>query len=281
MATTVYLQPGTGFGSGTLADPYYYSELVTAETAAGAGGTILFTDGQYLLGSVNNIFDGLGNGNELTYRSLNRHKAVLYSTATGNKLNINYGSNTADINFHDFKLDNLSLVVYNSGGGLVSGNYSTASNLTIGTNTNLIKANTSSGTSRVINNTFHLAWSSGTYITRQLGYLAEFSGNTIYISNLSSATSVQVTYSATNDIRSCPIVKNNIFASDDTTGTKLDTLNSWSGSMNNCCFHQFDDSNNASGGTDNVFADPQFVDPTNVDLRLRPTSPCISAGTSS
>jgi hypothetical protein len=278
---TVYLQPGTGTGSGTLADPYYYSELVTAETAAGAGGTILFTDGQYLLGSINTIFDGLGNGDEITYRSLNRHKAVLYSTATGNKLNINYSSNTADINFHDFKIDNLSLVVYNGGGGVVSGNYLTASNLTIGTNTSLIRAVSSSGTSRVINNTFHLAWSTGTYITKTLGYLAEFSGNTIYISNLSGATSVQVPQTSNNDIRSCPIVKNNIFASDDPTGTKLDTLNSWSGSMNNCCFHQFDDSNNASGGTDNVFADPQFVDPANVDLRLRPSSPCINAGTSS
>jgi hypothetical protein len=278
---TVYIKPGTGTGTGTLADPYYYSQLSSAETAAGAGGTILFTDGEYTLTAVNTIFDGLGNNTDFTYRSLNPQKAVFKSTATANKLNVNYSANGGNINFHDFKLDNLSLVVYNGGGGVVSGNYVTASNLTIGTNTQFIKVSNSTGTSRIINNTFHLAWSSGTYITRQLGYADEFSGNTIYISNLSGATSVQVPYSSTNDIRSCPIAKNNIFASDDTTGTKLDTLNSWAGSLNNCCFHQFDDSNNASGGTDNVFADPQFVDSANGDYRLRPASPCINAGTAS
>lgn len=44
---TIYLQPGTGTGTGTLADPYYYSEVSTAETAAGGGGTIYLTDGTY------------------------------------------------------------------------------------------------------------------------------------------------------------------------------------------------------------------------------------------
>ena len=36
-----------------------------------------------------------------------------------------------------------------------------------------------------------------------------------------------------------------------------------------------------SGGTNNIFQDPQFVDSTSGDFRLRPTSPCIGAGTSS
>lgn len=35
-----------------------------------------------------------------------------------------------------------------------------------------------------------------------------------------------------------------------------------------------------SGGTNNIFQDPQFVDPDTLDFRLRPSSPCIGAGTS-
>ena len=48
---TVYIQPGSGTGAGSEADPYYYSQLSTAETAAGSGGKILFNDGSYAVGT--------------------------------------------------------------------------------------------------------------------------------------------------------------------------------------------------------------------------------------
>lgn len=64
---TVYIQPGTGTGTGTLADPYYYSELSSAETAAGSGGTILFVNGDYNFSShVSFSADGV------TYKAVNR-----------------------------------------------------------------------------------------------------------------------------------------------------------------------------------------------------------------
>jgi archaellin len=47
---------------------------------------------------------------------------------------------------------------------------------------------------------------------------------------------------------------------------------------NNC----LNNTGETSGGTDNLFeTDPQFVDSTNADYRLRPSSPCINAGTAS
>ena len=47
----------------------------------------------------------------------------------------------------------------------------------------------------------------------------------------------------------------------------------------NNCFYLI---NQSSGGTDNLFnTNPLFVDSTNGDYRLRPSSPCIGAGTAS
>src|SRR6056300_160850 len=52
-------------------------------------------------------------------------------------------------------------------------------------------------------------------------------------------------------------------------------------SSNNCYYNTSYSSSSTGLGTDNIFADPQFVDSANGDLRLRPASPCIGAGTAS
>jgi hypothetical protein len=53
----------------------------------------------------------------------------------------------------------------------------------------------------------------------------------------------------------------------------------------NCCINNMGAVNDEGGGTgdgtNNIFADPQFVDFATGDLRLRPSSPCIGAGTAS
>lgn len=68
--------------------------------------------------------------------------------------------------------------------------------------------------------------------------------------------------------------KNNIFVGNGNSETLGVTPNTAS----NNCYHN-NGISSGSGGV--VFADPQFIDPTNADYRLRPSSPCIGQGTSS
>ena len=75
---TVYIQPGSGTGNGTSATPYYYDQLSTAETAAGSGGTILFTDGSYDSSGDIILSTTLG----ITYQSVNKLGATLNNTDT-------------------------------------------------------------------------------------------------------------------------------------------------------------------------------------------------------
>ena len=256
---TVYLQPGSGTGTGTEADPYFFSQLSTAETAAGSGGTILFTDGSY-----NNVGSGM-NTDGVTYQSLNRHKAVI----TGTQLSIS-GSSSISVTFKNFKVQTNDRTDIWGTSTVVDGCFFDVGNHNYGiwfrsaidkfTNNIYIHNNTSHG------NSFGA-----------IGDCNEYSSNTVFLKGLNGRSSGSVGNHSTN-FNGAETVKNNIFFTDDTANNVVSL--SWSQYGTNCCFHQFG-SNNTSGGTDNVFGDPVFVDSANSDLRLRPTSPCIGAGTAS
>lgn len=108
-----------------------------------------------------------------------------------------------------------------------------------------------------------------------------FDGSGTYFSLTSSSIFVKASAVGANGIivlaANIPAtLKNCIFVSDTSSAIGA----SLASSATNCCFQDFG-TNNTSGGTNNVFADPQFVDSTTGDLRLRPSSPCINAGTAS
>ena len=254
MATTVYIQEGTGSGSGTLAAPYFYSELGTAETEAGSGGTILFTDGSY----VSSTWDASG----VTYESLNLHGAEI----TGGQHDVGSASNS--VTFKKFKvtLNNTERIEISGASSVIDQIFlTTTESFCVIFQTEGVKLNNS-----LLVNTM----TGNTQVFRYANRLAEFTGNTIILKGLNGRSSGAITFRDGN----IDNAKNCIFYSDDTANNVFNST--FASDSTNCCFFQFG-SGNTSGGTNNVFDDPQFVDSTTGDYRLRPSSPCINAGTAS
>ena len=252
---TIYIKPGTGSGSGTLAAPYFFSELSTAETAAGSGGILYFTDGTY-----NNAgtFDESG----LTYESLNLHGAEI----TGSQLTLGSGSNS--VNFKKFKvtLNNTERIDFSGSSSVIDQIFlTTTDSFCVIINTEGAKINNS-----LLVNTFSATQAN---IFRYGSRLGEFSGNTLILKSLNGRSSGAVTF-RDGDIDNA---KNCIFYSDDTANNVF--ASTFASDSTNCCIFQMG-SGNTSGGTNNVFSDPLFVDSTS-DYRLRPSSPCINSGTTS
>jgi|11_taG_2_1085331.scaffolds.fasta_scaffold16308_2 hypothetical protein len=268
---TVYIKPGSGSGSGTLADPYYYDQLSTAETAAGTDGTVLFTDGEY----DNSITFDAGR----KYESLNPQGAVIgNATATGIVLETvgNTNNNGTDAwSIKNFKFYNTRFRFNKNQSGT----------------SNVFSGNTVITTSTVTANYGDV----GVYDSYSAG-----SGGVQFHNNSTLYRSVAgdgkpFRYIDTFDIKNCTFaflfadstersidgnafpsdMKNIIFYSNNVSAfpssKSLNTKATFS------CFFQCNTDNTSSGT--NINNDPLFIDLENGDLRLRPGSPCISAGT--
>lgn len=262
---TVYIAPtAQGSADGTSAENAYgISSLATAESDAGVGGKILFLDGTY---SVNFAVTGI------TYQSLNKHGA---SYTHGN---IGSSASTSPI-FKDFLVEKTSTYIQSFGSEtIIDGCLFKATNTTNGF---FNRTDGSSSTSKFTNNVLYFEPSSGgtRYMMAGIGFWKELIGNTFYVKT-GNLTAGQLTTSVSSQyVGGSNVFKNNILATDDSTNTIFNNVNI-AQYASNCCFHQAG-SSNTSGGTDNIFVDPIFVDEGNVDFRLRPTSPCIGAGTAS
>lgn len=256
---TVYIAPtAQGSADGTsAANAYAYSSLSTAESDAGAGGLIYFLDGTYTATNPNFQADGI------TYQSLNLHGAI-FQPSSFNYINFADASTPTGITLKDFEFKDLRVFTTGHAGSSLIENCKFTS--------------TSAYTSYVLN------LGSSDVTVRRCVFNVEFNdASEVIITSSSSGTIDSSTFYikagsgvGANGITIASIgtTKNSIFTSTDSSkiGTNLATNSS------NCCFNDF---GTQSGGTDNVFADPQFVDAPNADFRLRPSSPCINAATAS
>jgi len=269
----------TGTESGTVDEPY--NTLDEAMTAASAGGVIAIKDGTHSEDAQVTLPKSLTFVGEST--------AAILSTSGGTY----GGAITARGTSYSIKLETLK-VYHNSSAstyGLIDcGNVASAtvtvegcilemgpSTLIASTNRGWFSGPNGPTTSLTVSDSEILGGSSSTSHGvvvgpnfAQNGYNAlDFQGNTIVVTggsaNKFSSYSAGITSST---------FKNNIFVGNGNS----ETLGFTPDIASNNCYHN-NGISSGSGGV--VFADPQFVDSANGDYRLRPSSPCIGAGTAS
>jgi len=272
---TVYIAPtAQGSADGTSeANAYAFSSLNTAESSAGVGGTIYFLDGTYT--TTGETLDAF-----LTYESLNHGGAILDGTVSSlgdsaRTFTVGADSSASPWAIKKFKFIDARFRLRMGNAGVVntfSQNIITSSTrLLMGNGVGIFDSyNAGSGSITFTDNSIFASFSDSetrlwrgmqNYDVQRCSWFFSF-GNSTQRDTAGDPGSG---------------MKNNIWASDVTAAIE-NGLSLNSNSVNSCFYQMFTD--NTASGT-NINGDPLFVDTTTGDLRLRPSSPCINAGTAS
>lgn len=269
----------SGTESGTVDEPF--NTFTGAMAAASDGGVIAVKDGTHTTSNIT-LAKSLTFVGEST-------SAIISSTGTsyGGVFNAN---NTS----HSIKVETLKLFHNSSSpvyGLITAGNTSDATvtvegcilemgplTLAVSTNRGWFTASTTPTTSLTISDTVILGGTSATSLGVVVG--GDHFQDGFNVVDIQRCTIV-VTGGSGNKLSSysagitSSTFKNNIFVGNGNSETIGFTPITY---LNNCHYNNGE----TTGGTDNLFStDPQFVNSSTGDYRLRPTSPCIGAGTAS
>jgi len=269
MAVHYFAVTGTGAADGSSradAQTASVTNMNTAAATVGDGGTLYFETGTYTFSADQAFRKGV------IYESIEPLGAVFdQGTTTVSILYLGATSNTAATT-----IKNISLVNYRAYNQAPTGftsvldgvkmEWDTASDVTYGF------INTQGKELNVRNSILIPNFSNNDPLFDGSGTSFSLTNSSIFV----KASAVGANGIIVNAANIPATLKNCIFVSDTSSAIGA----SLASSATNCCFQNFG-SNNTSGGTNNVFADPQFVDAANGDYRLRPSSPCINAGTAS
>jgi hypothetical protein len=280
---TVYFFNGTqsGTADGSYADPYDLSSLATQESASSSGDIFIFKDGTYSL-SADQTFSG---GAGISYQAESDRGVIfdansnhfVFGVANGTGATVDFSLSGFDFidfingNSHAFfiQMDLTNTVTFNrcrienqtsSAAGGVIGKDTTAEHMNVVFNETVFVIKTTGTASKVFRDR------NGT--TADIASLSLIN-STVYYEGGSSALVMERT--GTTVIKNTILYGGNANATLGTSGVFLTE------SYN--CYYNIGESADAANAI--IVDDPQFVDSANGDYRLRPTSPCINAGTAS
>jgi len=264
---------GTGSGdSEANAQQYSFSNLDTAVQAMGSGGVAYFLDGNYDFSSANWL-TSVGNRLGTDFRSLNKYGAKWYRNSAG-QFNIQTSDTSRNHGFYDILFENIGLIFTTNSNHaeadsfIVSGcKFTSTTGINVGSS-NWLFRNVTGEVWRCYDNVIDLEISAGSGFGDFRS--AKWERNSLYLDISGTGLTLNATITSA-------AFKNSIFMSSD--NSQMNSSTNYATLSTNCCIHQF--GSGQSGGTNNVLSDPQFVDAPNGDLRLRPASPCIGAGTAS
>jgi hypothetical protein len=304
---TVYIAPtAQGSADGTsAANAYAYTSIATAETDATSGGTIVFVDGTYTLTNHLNLASAITYG--VTYQPQTVGGVTIsgpYGVRVGNTSLVG-GIIINDLIFNigsSSQLAGYQFRFINDTGGSTTMNRCKGSidRLGGGISSNCFGDNVTHNTSGekldlYMNEcAFTINMSAVTSDSESgiIGGGSNFDGTAkpknftiTHCAFVSNATGKMAfaNYNNNNSKSVGAVVVKNTILSHEGTASRLiigNTVTATTSFINSDLYSGYI-TTGVGTLTDNIDADPQFVDPTNGDYRLRPSSPCISAGTAS